>query len=126
MSTQQDVISRLLAQMEAQSIASQTAQNEIIRMMGVVQGELTGIRDLIQMNHEHLTRRVDDVERTLGARITTLDHRVDDLFDKYNNLPKRGGDHSPAPTLTTIGGVGAGGGALGATLIELLKPLLGS
>lgn len=90
------------------------AQHQMIVMLGQIQGELRGVREIVQANHSSLHQRIDDMVKSNEARFENVEDRISKVESNHQQL-----------LMKTAAGGGMAGGIVAAG-IEIIKAMGGS
>ncbi|MCG5260410.1 hypothetical protein EM868_00385 [Cupriavidus gilardii] len=90
-------------------MSNEDMNDKVLLALGTIQGELRGIRDMVQHGQHATNQRIDDLKQTITDRVDGLEDRVTRLE----------GDHGKLMVKTaSLGGIA--GGAMTA-LVELIR-----
>lgn len=85
----------------------------MISMLGQIQGEVKGLRDLVQANHSSINQRIEDLAQSNHTRFENVEDRIDKLENSHQQL-----------LMKTAAGGGVAGGIVAAG-IEIIKVMTG-
>ncbi|ARL36022.1 hypothetical protein BOC49_06920 [Burkholderia pseudomallei] len=83
--------------------------DKLLLALGNIQGELRGIREMVQNGHQATNQRIDDLKQTVSDRIDAVEDRVKTLEGDHGKLMAK-----------TAGLGGVAGGAMTA-LVEVVR-----
>ncbi|WP_249214319.1 hypothetical protein [Burkholderia cenocepacia] len=83
--------------------------NQVLLALGTIQGELRGIREMVQHGQQATNQRIDDLKEAVTERIDGLEGRVKTLEGDHGKLMAK-----------TAGLGGVAGGAMTA-LVEVVR-----
>ena len=88
--------------------------NDVMKTLGLVLGELKGMREMMDVHHTSIHRRIDDLDKASGTRFKNVEDRVTKVEANQTSMLMR----------TAAGGGVAG--CVAAVIVELIKMKTGS